>query len=183
MNDKFISAVYGILSATVWGATIALLIFIIFLFCTGRYRQPVFGVEAITVSSAEENDGILGKYGCASDGWYKVEYRVSVTGAKLSPYSYTVNCVAFNAPDDIEHRMDYFAECADEIEYSAFGTDEFTVSLYLKCDSAEKAKDIASRAAFGFRGLKQHFGFFYKELVINLPGFSVENFDVEPVLV
>lgn len=178
MSDKMISAVYGTLSAAVWGATIALLIFIIFLFCTGRYRSPVFAVESVTLGAADENDPALREYTGSADGWYKADYRVSVTGAKLSPYSYDVKNVAFDAPNDVKHRMEYFAVCGDEIEYSAFSPDEFTVSLYVKCTSPAQAKDVASRAAFGFRGLKQRFGFFYKELVIDLPGFSVADFDV-----
>ena len=182
MNDKMISAVYGALSVTVWGATIALLIFVIVLFCTGQRRAPVFALTSASVSAAAENDPALAGRTDGVSGWYRAEYRLNVTGAKLSPFTYTVHNLVFNPPADIANRMEYFAVCEDKIEYSAFRTSEFTVSLSLRCDTPEQAKDIASRAAFGFRGLQQHFSIFYRELVIDLPGFSIGNFDTEPIL-
>ena len=183
MSDKMVTAVYGTLSICVWSCTMALLIFIIALFCTGRYQSPAFTLKAVAVSAADNNDPELNARSLTSDGWYRAVFDVNITGAKLSPYTYTANGVAFNAPEDIKYSMEYFLSAPDSIEYSVLSPCDFTLTLYIKCGSSEKACDIASRSAFGLRGLKQNFAFFYKELVMNLPGFSVSDFDVEPVTV
>lgn len=180
MNEKIISAVYGTLSVTVWGATVALLIFIIVIFCTGQYRSPVIEMEEIRLCAAQENDVVLQEHTNNTAGWYKAEYDVCVTGSSFSPYSYTVNNVVLNTPADGQSAADYYFLCEDEIEYAAFTTDEFTLTLYMQCASAEQAKEVASHADFGFRGLKQHFGILYKDIVMHLPGFSAAQYDIEP---
>lgn len=182
MNDRMVSAVYGVLSAAVWGCTMALIAFMVFLFCSGRYRAPVFGISSVTVSQVSEADPALDGHALRADGWYKAEYAVNVQGAKFSPYTYTVNNVAFNAPDDIEYTMEYFVTSTGNIEYSKLSPADFTVTLYLRCFSSDAAKDIAMRSRFGFRGLRQNFAFFSKELVMDLPGFSVEDYELEPVI-
>lgn len=180
MNNKLISAVYGTLSVTVWALTMALIVFIIVLLCTGEKRQPDITIEAVTISAADPSDAdLLAQTGDPS-GWYRVQYAVHVEGAKFSPYTYSVDTVVYNAPDDIEHRMEYFLADTDPIVYSHLTPADFTLSLYLHCGNEAAAGDIAMRSAFGFRGVMQRFEFFYKHLVINLPGFSAEDSDAVP---
>lgn len=182
MTNKMVSAVYGILSAAVWGGTMALLLFIIILFCTGEKKAPTFELEAITVSAADINDADFRECSARADGWYKIEYNAAVSGARFSPYTYTVKNVVFNAPEGMNNSLRYLMLCGDEIEYSALTSDTFTITLYVNSGTREAAREIALTSAFGFRGVKQRFAFLEKELVINLPGFSVSDFDTEPVL-
>ena len=176
MNNKMISAVYGTLSVSVWALTMALLAFIVILFCTGEKRAPEITIGAVRISAADIlPDGIQ-----STDGWYKVQYDIHVEGAKLSPYTYTAGSVVYNAPQDVSHRMEYYLEPPGRITYSHLSPLDFTLTLYLKCGTADNAGDIAMRSAFGFRNVRQRFAFFYKELVIDLPGFSAEDSDAVP---
>ena len=180
MRGKMISAVYGILSVAVWAGTMALIAFMIFLFCTGQNRQPTFSVNAVRLSAASADDPALCGHTQERDGWYKAEYSVTVEGAKLSPFTYTVNNVTFNAPSDVQYAADWFVTDSGDIEYSKLSPDDFTVTLYLRCGDVEQARDIAMRSGFGFRGVKQTFAFFTKELVMNQPGFSISDFQITP---
>lgn len=171
MSEKVISAAYGILGIAVWGGTIGILIFAVVLFFTTQNKQPTFEINSLTVCEASETDADLISKTDSIEGWYKAEYSVSVKAARISPFVYSAGDVVFEPQDNSD--IGYFLTKSGNIIYSATVPCNFELTLFIRCSSADEAREIAENADFRLSGMEWQFSILYSPITDKLPGFSV----------
>lgn len=175
MTEKILLPFYTVLSTLIYVAVMAGILAIPLLFATQADAPLDFALEEIAVSPASLTDEAFAASGNAPEGWYRVDYRMNVGSAKLSPYDYTVEDFALKAPMDFKKNGSYFLALDEPLAFSRSKRDEFTLSLYVSGFPDEAAvNDFARTAGFGTRGIVRGFSFFKKELSMFVPGFYVE---------
>ena len=175
MTEKILLPFYTVLSTLIYVAVLAGIFAIPLLFATQADAPQDFTLEEIAVSPASLSDETFAASGNAPEGWYRVDYRMTVGSAKLSPYAYTVEAFALKAPTEFKKNGSYFISLDEPLAFSRSKRDEFTLSLYVAGFPDEEAvNEFARTAGFGTRGIVRGFSFFKKELSMFVPGFYVE---------
>ena len=174
MTEKILLPFYTVLSTVVYVVILAGILAIPLLFASQADAPLDFVIEDISVSPASLSDETFAASGNAPEGWYRIDYRMNVGSAKLSPYSYTVETFALKAPTEFKKSGQYFLSLDEPLSFSRSQRDEFTLSLYVGGFADEaSANEFARTAGFGTRGIVRWFSFFQKELDMFVPGFYV----------
>ena len=174
MTEKILLPFYTVLSTLIYAVTLAGILAIPLLFATQADAPLDFALEEISVAPASASDETFAASGRAPEGWYRIDYRMDVGSAKLSPYSYTVETFALKAPADFKKTGAYFVSLDEPLSFSRSERDDFTLSLYVSGFADETAAaEFARTAGFGTRGVVRGFSFFREEIEMFMPGFFV----------
>lgn len=178
MTEKILLPFYSAVSLVIYIVLLVGILAIPVLFASQAYVSLDFDLEDISVSPASAEDAAFSQFlsqnNYRSDGWYRIDYRMSVGTPKLSPYSYTVRGFALKAPVDFKKTGAYFLSLDAPLAFSRAERDDFVLSLYVNGFADEAAvNEFARTAGFGTRGIVRTFSFFNEELSVNVPGFYV----------
>lgn len=174
MTEKILLPFYTVFSTLVYVVTLAGILAIPLLFTTQAEAPLDFVLEDVSVSPADPADGAFAASGHTPEGWYRIDYRMNVGAAKLSPYRYTVESFALKAPAEFKKTGAYFTALDEPLSFSRSERDSFTLSLYVTGFSDEAAvTEFARTAGFGTRGIVRSFSFFKEEIAMFAPGFYV----------
>lgn len=162
--EKIFSFLYNLMGWCTWLGVIALLVFTTYLFVTGDSRSPDIGVTDITVTEELSDDATLKSAGISdSPDLFRVDYRVHIEGAKLSPYTFSAKGIKLKT-DTLPAAAKYITIGGDEItdgeiRYSKLSPADFTVSVYVskKNATAEEIAAIAPSAGFTLTDMELHF--------------------------
>ena len=174
--EKIFSFIYGIMGWCTWVGVIGLLVFVVTLFCIGDEQQPTTTLSAPVISEVTEIDDTMTQNGVTDpNGWYKAEYTAAVTGAKLSPYSYTANEVKLQSTST-ENRIDGFLTYEGDISYSATNPCEFKIIVYAKKTAdtdTDELTSIFNSLSFVLSDMHTTFGLLDYEKSNGTPMFAV----------
>ena len=174
MTEKILLPFYTVFSTLIYVVTLAGILAIPLLFAVQANAPLDFQLEEIAVAPASATDEVFAASGHAPEGWYRIDYRMNVSSAKLSPYSYTVESFALKAPADFKKSGAYFLSLDEPLSFSRSERDSFTLSLYVSGFANEAAAtEFARTAGFGTRGITRWFSFFGTEIEMFVPGFYV----------
>ena len=174
LTEKVLLPFYSAVSLVIYIVLLCGILAIPLLFATQANAPLDFAIEDISVTPASSGDASFAKAGYAPEGWYRIDYRMNVGSAKLSPYRYTVNTFALKAPADFKKTGAYFVSLDEPLSFSRSERDDFTLSLYVYGFADEAAVNAFARTAgFGTRGIVRSFSFFSEELNMDVPGFYV----------
>ncbi len=169
MKDKIVPVLFGIISAAVWAATIALIVFSVVLLATGMEKTPEFTLESAVLSKEAPEDVRSG-----GENWYRLTLNMRVASAKYSPYAYSAQNVRLRggAPG-----TDVIRVALDEpLRFSKAEPDSFTLTLYVRSDETpEKLAGRLSELEFSLDDYKGHVAFFDVPFAI-YPDFSLSDF-------
>ena len=172
MTEKIVLPFYSVISVVIYVVLLAGILCIPLLFATQAEAPLDFALEEISVAPASGEDAVFAASGCAPQGWYRIDYRMDVGSAALSPYRYTVQSFALKAPVEFKKTGAYFLALDAPLAFSRAERDDFTLSLYVYGFADEAAvAEFARTAGFGTRGIVRSFSFFREELSVNVPGF------------
>ncbi|MBQ6066357.1 MAG: hypothetical protein IJK89_06010 [Clostridia bacterium] len=175
MTEKILLPFYTVFSTLIYVVTLAGILAIPLLFTTQAEAPLDFVLEDISVAPADAADAVFAASGNAPQGWYRIDYRMNVGSAKLSPYSYTVETFALKAPAEFKKAGAYFLALDEPLSFDRSQRDAFTLSLYVTGFADEAAvNEFARTAGFGTRGIVRSFSFFKEEIAMFAPGFFVE---------
>ena len=174
MTEKILLPFYSAVSFVIYIVLLCGILAIPLLFATQADAPLDFTVEDIAVTPASLDDAVFAASGNAPQGWYRIDYRMDVGSAKLSPYRYTVENFALKAPADFKKTGAYFTALDEPLSFSRADRDDFVLSLYVSGFADEAAvNEFARTAGFGTRGIVRSFSVFSEELNVNVPGFYV----------
>ena len=174
LTEKLLLPFYSVISVVIYVALLAGLLAVPLLFAATAYAPLDFALEGIDVSPADAADGTFAASGNEPRGWYRIDYRMNVGSAALSPYRYTVNNFALKAPADFKKTGSYFLALDEPLTFSRSERDSFVLTLYVQGFADREAAEVFARTAgFGTRGIVRRFSFFAEELSVNVPGFYV----------
>lgn len=172
MTEKILLPFYTVLSTLIYVVILAGILAIPLLFATQANAPLDFALEELSVAPASAADETFAASGNAPEGWYRIDYRMNVGAARLSPYRYTVESFALKAPAEFKKTGAYFLSLDAPLSFSRSQRDDFTLSLYVSGFADEQAvKDFARTAGFGTRGIVRSFSFFKEEIEMFVPGF------------
>ena len=172
MTEKVLLPFYTVLSTLIYVVTLAGILAIPLLFAVQANAPLDFVLEEIEVTPADAADAVFAASGNAPEGWYRIDYRMNVGSAKLSPYRYTVRRFALKAPADFKKTGAYFLSLDEPLSFSRAQRDSFTLSLYVSgFEDEASVNEFARTAGFGTRGITRRFSFFKTELEMFVPGF------------
>ena len=175
MTEKILLPFYTVLSTLIYVVMLAGILAIPLLFAVQANAPLDFVLEGIDVAPVDSSDETFAATGSAPEGWYRIDYRMNVGSAWLSPYSYTVETFALKAPADFKQTGAYFVSLDAPLSFSRSLRDSFVLSLYVGGFADEEAvRDFARTAGFGTRGIVRGFSFFKKEIEMFVPGFYAE---------
>lgn len=174
VTEKILLPFYTVFSTLIYVVTLAGILAIPLLF-TSQAEAPLdFVLEGITVAPADATDETFAASGHTPEGWYRIDYRMDVGAAKLSPYRYTVESFALKVPVEFKKTGAYFTALDEPLSFSRSERDSFTLSLYVTGFADEAAvTEFACSAGFGARGIVRSFSFFKEEIAMFAPGFYV----------
>lgn len=174
MTEKILLPFYTVFSTLIYVVTLAGILAIPLLFTTQANAPLDFVLEDISVTPADAADAVFAASGNAPQGWYRIDYRMNVASARLSPYRYTVESFALKAPAAFKKTGAYFLSLDEPLSFSRSERDDFTLSLYVAGFADEQAvTEFARTAGFGTRGIVRSFSFFKEEIAMFAPGFYV----------
>ena len=174
MTEKVLLPFYTLLSVVVYLTVLIGILTIPLLFAVQANAPLSFSLEGIDVSPADAGDAEFAASGYAPEGWYRIDYRMSVGSAKMSPYSYTVEAFALKAPAAFKKTGAYFVTLDEPLSFSRSVRDSFVLSLYVGgFEDGAAAEAFARTAGFGARGVVRGFSFFKEEIEMFAPGFYV----------
>ena len=175
MKEKLVPVIFGIISAAVWAATIALIVFSVVLLATGMERDPEFRLNASALTKAAPEDEAYKNGTIEGENWYKLTLDIDVSSAKYSPYSYTADDLTLSAggfgADTVRCSVDA------PLSFSKAQPDSFVLTVYVRWDGA--AQELAERLCgcrFKLDGYKGRVAFFdvpfYSYPTLRLADFS-----------
>ena len=175
MTEKILLPFYTVLSTLVYVVTLAGILAIPLVFAVQADAPLDFRLEEIDVAPAEAADATFAASGNTPQGWYRIDYRMNVGSAMLSPYSYTVESFALKAPADFKKTGAYFLALDEPLSFNRSQRDDFVLSLYVGgFPDMAAAEEFARTAGFGTRGITRSFSVFKTDLEMFVPGFFVE---------
>lgn len=176
MKDKFISVFFSVVSWAIWAATISVIVFALVVLFTGMEKPPEFTVRDARLAPVSAQDPALAAQG-SRDGWYLLELDMTVSAARYSPFDYTAEGIALNAPADLVAAGDCFVALDAPLEYSKIAPDDYTLRVYLRSPAgAEALSARLPELSFGLKGLTGHFTFINYKIKSGQPGFSLADF-------
>ncbi|MBQ6118336.1 MAG: hypothetical protein IJK98_03805 [Clostridia bacterium] len=174
MTEKILLPFYTVLSTLIYVVLLAGILAIPLLFASQANAPLDFELESIEIAPAAGSDETFAASGYAPEGWYRIDYRMDVGSAKLSPYSYTVDSFALKAPTDFKKTGAYFVSLDAPLSFSRAQRDDFVLSLYVSGFADEAAvSEFARTVGFGTRGITRAFSVFKTDLEMFVPGFYV----------
>ncbi len=176
--EKIFSVIYGIMGWCTWVGVIGILAFVVTLFCIGDEQQPTTTLSAPIICEVTEIDDTMKENGITDcTDWYKAEYTADVTGAKLSPYSYTANKVKLSAVSSTDF-SDTFLTYEGDISYSATNPCEFKIIVYTRSSTDISTDELASffdSLSFTLSDMHTKFGLVNYEKSNGTPTFAIGN--------
>ena len=175
LTEKLLLPFYSVISVVIYVTMLAGLLAVPLLFAATANAPLDFALEEIDVSPADAADETFAASGNTPQGWYRIDYRMNVGSAMLSPYRYSVNNFALKAPADFKKTGAYFLSLDEPLSFSRAERDDFVLTLYVGGLTDQQAAEAFARTAgFGTRGIVRRFSIFAEELNANVPGFYVE---------
>lgn len=171
--DKFVRVFYNALSVVVHISLITLIFAVPVLFIVKGNAPLDFTLHTVEVTAADASDEQLLSVSPTADGWYKIEYDMSVSASKLSPYGYTVARFALIGPKEMKKNGTYAVFLDEPIAFGTGGSDDFVIDCYIRASGEEEARQTAQTLSFGTRGTVRKFSFFDYAIPMYLPGFDV----------
>ena len=174
MKEKLVPVIFGIISAAVWAATIALIVFSVVLLATGMERDPRFSVRSCALSRLAPEDEAYRNASLSGNNWYRLTLDMDVASAKYSPYSYSADGVSLRsggfAADGFRVELD------EPLFFSKAEPDAFTLTIFIRYngDPAALAKRL-SECRFRLEGYQGHVAFFDVPFRSS-PGFRLADF-------
>lgn len=128
------------------------------LFIWQAFVPPVFTFESVSAPETVENEEFI------SDGtekWYKIDYSVTASSGKISPYSFEIEQFEAVENEYLEGFSDHRVEIDEPLKFSNTEDDSFILSLYIKSAEEPELEEITKNISFKAVNYKKSFGQFY----------------------
>lgn len=174
MLDKFVRVFYNIISVVVHVCTLTLILSIPVLFAVKANAPLSFKVNDISVSPVSADDEQFRSLNFTTEGWYRIDYDMTVSADKLSPYGYTIEKFALKAPKELRYTDNYAVFLDKPIEFTTGQSDDYMLTCYVRhTGDIDTVKEYAKTLGFGTRNIVRIFTLFKYEIPVNVPGFDV----------
>lgn len=129
-------------------------------FIIHAFLPPVFTLSKIETSVVGENDSFLGSSDETTDVWHKIDYYITASSGKFSPYEYTIEEVTLQN-DEFLSFADGYKVFIDEPSYFTKDiTDEIVISLYINSNEEFDINSVCKEAQFKTLIYEKGFGEF-----------------------
>lgn len=172
--DKFVRVFYNILSVIVHISLITLIFSVPVLFAVKANSPLEFKVNDIKVSKASVSDEHFPEVSASAEGWYKIDYDISVKASKLSPYGYQIDKISLKDPSEMRYGGNCETFLDEPVAFITGGSDDAVLTCYIRYDGDEaSAAEYAKTFSFGAVHTTRVFSFFKYKIPVNVPGFDV----------
>ncbi len=160
MIEKIIISVLKALSGIFFIVIMLTLFSIPVIFIYQAFMPPVFSFENIIISEEVENDEFLISQGESSDGWASVDYKLSASSGKYSPYSYKIDEFMLDEDYFNGNLPEYKVRLDDTVEFTNTESDSFTLTLYIKKNGTDSINEVLKSVSFKAKTYEKSFSEF-----------------------
>ncbi len=144
------AVVYVLIMLTLFSAPV--------LFIVQAFAEPTFQFDLVSIPDSLEGDEFLKE---ETDGWYRIDYCMTASSGKFSPYSYKISQFTAEENEFLASFEDYKITIDEPLEFSNIKDDSFTLSLYIKSDTEPDFTQITKSVTFKAVNYEKSFGEFY----------------------
>ena len=110
-------------------------------FFVHAFIPPVFELNSAVVVDVEKNDTGLKEAGTDTDGWKRIDYRITASSGLCSPYDYLIEELTVKNEELLPENTEYKVFLDEPSAFDKDNPDKMVVSLYIKTDEEIKASD------------------------------------------
>ncbi len=148
--EKAIISIFKGGSTVIYVLILCLVLSIPVVFIYQAVKAPEFVFDSVSITQDLENDEYLKSEGLKTRGWKKAEFSLICTAGKFSPYTYEISEFTADENEILSTAEDFRIVLDEPIFCSKDIEDSFTLSVYVKSDTAdltELAKSISFKAS------------------------------------
>ena len=147
MIEKFIVSTLKSASAVVYAAVLLLVLSIPVIFIYQAFLPPQFVFDSVAVTEDLSDDIHLSEEE-KSEEWVRVDFSLTASSGKFSPYSFYIEQFSFADEGILDSTAEYKIILDEPIECTKDVKDPFTLSVYIKgeTDINEFVKTVSFKA-------------------------------------
>ena len=105
------------------------------------FIPPEFELNSAVVVEVEENDSYLKEAEETTEGWKRIDYRITASSGFCSPYDYVIEELTVKNEDALPAGAEYKVFLDEPSVFDKDNHDKMVVSLYIKTDEEIKASE------------------------------------------
>ncbi len=148
MFEKIIIALLKGMSAVVYVLIMLTLFSAPVIFIYQAVKPPVFTLLEVNEAEIEENDGFLLSEGKSSEDFIRIDYTMTASSGKFSPYSYEISEFTVEENEFTEKAGEILVTIDEPLSFSNTENDDFILSVYIEKEYASELSEIASSLNF-----------------------------------
>ncbi len=160
MFEKILVTTLKSASAVVYVLIMAALFAFPVSFIIHAFLPPVFTLSRIETSVVEEDDIISDENIEITEGWHRIDYYITASSGKFSPYEYTIEEITLQNDEFLSFAHNYTVLIDEPSYFTKDITDEMVISLYIDTDEEFDINSVCKEAEFKTLIYEKGFGEF-----------------------
>ena len=111
-------------------------------------KPPVFTLTEVNEAVISENDDFLSENGKNSDDYIRIDYTMTASSGKFSPYSYEISEFTVEENEFTKNSGEILVSIDEPISFSNTVSDDFVLSVYIEKENAPALSEITSEISF-----------------------------------
>lgn len=148
MFEKIVIALLKSMSAVVYVIIMLTLFSVPVIFIYQAVKPPVFTVLEVIKAEIEEDDEFLLSEGQSSEDFIRIDYTMTASSGKFSPYSYEISEFTVEENEFTEKAGTILVTIDEPLSFSNTENDDFILSVYIEKEYASELSGIASSLSF-----------------------------------
>lgn len=165
MFEKIIIRCLRGLAGVVYVCLLSTLLSIPVIFIYQAFKEPVFTLEKTEILNCSQDDARLSEMGEKADEWKKIDYTITASSGRFSPYYYKISEFTPTESSPLYAQSGFFLVLDEPLYFTNTISDSFVISVYIKDGSGIDVASVASSAQFEAVGYEK--GFFEFALQYN----------------